>query len=210
MVELRVLTKAAILFVLLVMVAGCTSERPGTAVGVDESGTATSEASAEEETYGAPRVSDALDVDRFVKQPCLVLTQAQLTEFRVVKPGVSDTDSEIAKHSGPGCHWEREDVQPSASIIGMSFLVGNKNGLSDTYRGRSRFDFFEETTVDGFPAVFNDLSDGRENGNCNITVGISDTLTFRAREGGGPHGQIVCDRTKQLASAILDTLKAGA
>ena len=58
--------------------------------------------------------------------------------------------------------------------------------------------------------MFNDLSDGRPNGNCNITVGISDTLTFRANEQGGPRGQIVCDRTKQLAVAIIATLKAGA
>lgn len=92
----------------------------------------------------------------------------------------------------------------------MSFLTGNKKGLSDTYRGRSRFKFFEETTVEGYPAVFNDPTDERPNGNCNITVGISDTLTFRAREGGGPAGQAVCDRTKQLAAAIIATLKASA
>jgi hypothetical protein len=64
--------------------------------------------------------------------------------------------------------------------------------------------------VDGYPAVFNDLSDYRPRGDCNITVGISDTLTFRAREGAGPKGQAVCDRTKQVAAAVIATLKASA
>jgi len=93
----------------------------------------------------------------------------------------------------------------------MGFLTGNKNGLSDTYRGKDRFEYFVETTVDGYPAVFNELfSDGPSNGNCTITVGVSDSLTFIATEVGGPPGEIVCERTKEFASAILATLKAGA
>jgi Protein of unknown function (DUF3558) len=192
------------LLVILVLVSGCTSESSGTPIGRRATEPQTSE-----EAYGAPRVSDPLDVTGFLERPCAVLTPKQLAEFSVRKPGESDTESAIAKHSGPGCAWWREDTEEK-SVIGMSFLTGNKHGLSDTYRGRDRFDFFEETTVDGYPAVFDDLTDGRARGDCNITVGISDTLTFRAREGGGPEGQIICDRTKQLASAILATLKAGA
>lgn len=138
-----------------------------------------------------------------------MLTPAQLVEFTVPEPGTPDTDSAIAKNAGPGCEWWRRDTE-DGSVLGVGFLTGNKNGLSDTYRGRDRFDFFEETTVDGYPAVFDDFTDGRSRGDCNITVGISDTLTFRVREGAGPKGQIICDRTKQLASAVLTTLKAGA
>jgi hypothetical protein len=136
-----------------------------------------------------------------------VLTQTQLDGFGVSRPGEPDTDSEIAKASGPGCLWHaRPEVN---STIGISFLTGNKKGLSDTDRGRSRSTFFEETTVEGYPAVFNDPSDGRPHGDCNITVGISEMLAFRAREEGGLVGQAVCDRAKQVAAAVIATLKAG-
>jgi hypothetical protein len=213
------LRTAAVLLVMAVVAAGCTSERNGTPIVEPDStntsskppgnNPSTSVSPTTDETYGAPRVSDPLDATKFLTQPCAVLTPAQLAQFSVREPGEPDTDSEIAKNSGPGCLWERQDT-PLGSTLDMSFLTGNKKGLSDTYRGRSRFKFFEETTVEGYPAVFNDLSDGRSNGNCNITVGISDTLTFRAREGGGPAGQVVCDRTKQVAAAIIATLKASA
>ena len=183
--------------------AGCMAKQNGTpTVGSDPTGTST-----QGETYGAPRVGSPLDATRFLSQPCAVLTQAQLEGFGVSRAGEPDTDSEIARASGPGCLWHaRPEVD---STIDVSFLTGNKNGLADTYRGRSRFKFFEETTVEGYPAVFNDPSDGRPHGDCNITVGISDTLAFRAREEGGLVGQAVCDRAKQVAAAVIATLKAG-
>jgi len=185
--------------------AGCMAKQNGSpTVGSDPTGTSTS---TQGETYGAPRVGSPLDAARFLSQPCAVLTQAQLEGFGVSRAGEPDTDSEIARASGPGCLWHaRPEVD---STIDVSFLTGNKNGLADTYRGRSRFKFFEETTVEGYPAVFNDPSDGRPHGDCNITVGISDTLAFRAREEGGLVGQAVCDRAKQVAAAVIATLKAG-
>lgn len=190
--------------VVAVAVVGCTSVRAGTPVGEGSAG-----ASSSVGTYGAPRVSDPVDVTGFLDRPCAVLTAAQLAEFGVEEPGEPDTESTIAKNAGPGCVWHRRDTS-SGSSLGMGFTTGNKNGLSDIYRGKSRFEFFVETTVDGYPAVFRDLSDGRPHGDCTITVGISDTLTFLASETGGPEGQIVCDRTKEVATAILATLKAGA
>jgi len=61
--------------------------------------------------------------------------------------------------------------------------------------------------VDGYPGVFAGLDDGRAQGSCDIAVGISDTLTFRASEQGGRKGQGSCDRAKQVAAAVIATLK---
>jgi Protein of unknown function (DUF3558) len=186
-------------------VVGCTSVQAGTPVAAGRA------SATEEETYGAPRVSEPVDASAFLTRPCAVLTPAQLAEFGISQPGESDTDSAIARHSGPGCLWEQDNTPTTlASTFDVSFLTGNKHGLSDTYRGRDRFRLFEEITVDDHPAVINDMADVRLQGTCNITVGISDTLTFRTAEIGGPRGQDTCVRTKRFAAAILTTLKAGA
>jgi hypothetical protein len=131
-----------------------------------------------------------------------------LKDFGISQPGKPTTTGATAERAGPFCTWTADPAVNST--VGVGFLTGNKNGLSDTYRGRSRFGYFEETTVEGYPAVFNDLDDGRPSGICNITIGISDTLTFRATEQGGRKGQASCDRAKQVAASVITTLKAGA
>lgn len=206
----RVLVTGSVVSVTVAVLAGCTTGVAGTAVpdSADPTASESTVPTSEPDTYGAPRVDDPLDASRFLTDPCAVLTRAQLTGFGVSKPGEPDTDSAIAVHSGPGCVWVAESEVNS--VIGASFLSGNKNGLSDTYRGRDRFDgYFEPTTVDGYPAVFNDIGDGRPQGDCNITVGISDTLTFRAAEHGGRDAQGACDRATQVAAAVIQTIKGG-
>ena len=161
------------------------------------------------EMHGAPPVLKPLDASGFLENPCKLLTEQQKAEFTIRRPGLLKKKGLIAETAGPGCQWFRED-RPERSSFGMGFLTGNKHGLSDTYRGRDRFEYFVETTVDGYPAVFNELSvQSPPEGDCTITVGVSDTLTFRASELGGPKGGVVCDRTKEFASARLATLKAG-
>jgi hypothetical protein len=92
----------------------------------------------------------------------------------------------------------------------VGFVTGNKNGLSDTYRGGAEAfpGYFEPTEVSGYPAVFNDLTDQRPNGACNITVGISETLAFRSSFTAGPDdGAKSCDLVKRVAAAVITTLK---
>ncbi|WP_154814400.1 DUF3558 domain-containing protein [Actinophytocola xinjiangensis] len=179
--------------------AGCTSTISGTPY----------RSASTLEMYGAPPVLKPLEVSGFLGNPCKVLTQPQMAELTILEPGTPRTTGPIWEND-PGCQWFREDI-PSRSVVGMGFLPSNKHGLSDTYRGRDRFEYFIETTVDGYPAVFNETSaEAPPEGDCTVTVGVSDTLTFRASENGGPKGGVVCERTKEFASAILATLKAGA
>lgn len=154
---------------------------------------------------GAPQVTDPLDATRFLTEPCSVLSQNQLATFDVSRPGIPTTTGAVAEHSGPYCSWHA--AAELASTIGVGFLTGNENGLSDTYRGRDQFGYFVPTTVEGYPAVFVDGSDGRDSGRCNITVGISDQLAFRASEHGRLDAQGSCDRARQVAAAALATLK---
>jgi Protein of unknown function (DUF3558) len=195
----------------LVLLAGCAHDQGGAATTGGPTGstdTVVPESTAPSTAGAAPKVTKPLDASKFLTKPCTVLTAAQRKDFNISRPGEPDTDSTIAKFSGPGCSW-RNDDEPVSTGYFMSFLSGNKNGLSDTYRGgKEAFPgYFEPTEVDGYPAVFNDLSDGRPSGACNITVGISDTLTFRASE-QGTRGAKSCDGAKAVASAVIQTLKA--
>lgn len=198
--------------ILASLLTACTTTTNGQpSAGPDSPTTSNSESPATttpSDTNGAPRVTRPLDAGRLLAQPCDALNPTQLATFGVSTPGKPTTTGAVAEHAGPYCIWH---AAPEVnSTISVGFLTGNKNGLSDTYRGRDDFDYFEETTVDGYPAVFADGHDGRPVGACGITVGISDTLTIRALEQGNRKGQASCDRAKQLAAAVLATLKGNA
>jgi hypothetical protein len=105
---------------------------------------------------------------------------------------------------GPRCAWHG-----TTGSIGVGFLTRNKGGLSDTYRVRELNAYFIETTVDGYPAVFTEGSDGRATGHCGLIVGISDTLTFDVLESGRLDAEGACARAKQVAAAVVTTMKAG-
>ena len=122
-------------------------------------------------------------------------------------PGKTDTDSAVAKSSGPSCLWINSDT---ATGIGVSFITGNKNGLADLYRANEEgkwTGYWEETTVSGYPGVFHDVTDARARGSCILAVGVTDTLTFLVDISGRLKEQS-CDFAKQVAAAVLATVKA--
>jgi hypothetical protein len=157
--------------------------------------------------HGAPRVANPLNATRFLPKPCEVLTPAQLQTLELPAPRKSDTDSPLAKAAGPSCLWQNSDTR---STVGVALMSGNKNGLSDTYSVPERWakGYFEPTEVDGYPAVFNDSGDFRGQGDCQITVGITDTLAFSASESGRLKERS-CDRAKQVAAMVIQTIRSG-
>jgi hypothetical protein len=196
----------------VVVVAGCSSVEagqptapPGVSTSESASPPESSTRPSEDNTYGAPRVTVALDASRFLPRPCDVLTPTQMKTFGISKPGEPTTTGAIAEKVGPFCTWTAD--REVDSTVGVGFIAGNKHGLSDIYRGRSRFKYFDETSVNGYPAVFADTVDSRAQGVCDIIVGISDNLAYHALEEGGRKGQGSCDRAKQVAAAVIATLK---
>lgn len=187
----------------------CTTSSAGTPTsepGRPSSSSTGSAPSSDSDTYGAPRVENPLDATRFLNDPCSVLTPAQLTTFGVSRPGTGDTESPIAKAAGPICNWHADPGVDST--IGVTWQRGNKNGLADLYRMRDEVtEYFIETTVSGYPAVFNSPVDSRNDGHCGIAVGVSDTLTFTASESGTLDAEGACARAKQVAAAVIVTMK---
>lgn len=208
------LTKvSAMIAVAVLLVAGCSDTQSGTATpATTTGGTNTGTGRTTPTTTssgGAPSVKNELDASKYIPQPCAILSAATLKQLNISRPGTPDTDSSIAKSSGPFCTWHTDD-EPVGRTYGVGFLTGNKNGLSDIYRGgKDAFPgYFEPTEVDGYPAVFNGLTENRASGGCNITVGISKALAFNvAIESSKDVGRQGCDLVKNLAATVIKTLK---
>lgn len=179
------------------VIAGCSVAEGGQP-------TPTTGSSTQDETSGAPRVKDPLDTDRFLTEPCGVLGQPQLVDLSITQPGVPTTTGAVAENVGPSCTWQNSEL---ANTIGVGFLTGNEKGLSDTYRGRDEFEYFEPIMVEGYPAVFAGDPDLRSSGTCVLVVGISDSLAIDATQQGDLDAQGSCDRAEQVATAALETLK---
>ncbi|GAB3439842.1 DUF3558 domain-containing protein [Actinophytocola sediminis] len=189
----------------VVVTAGCSSEENGNPTAQPTTSTSESSAPSADETHGAPLVDTPLDATAFLTQPCTTLSKAQLATFDVSRPGIETTTGAVAENAGPFCTWH---ANPDlGSTIGVGFLTGNENGLSDTYRGRDQFKYFEPVTVAEYPAVYASSPDLRARGTCVIVVGISDSLTFRTTEQGRLGAQGSCDRALQVATAALATLR---
>lgn len=64
----------------------------------------------------------------------------------------------------------------------------------------------EPTTVDGYPGVWQEGVDLRDEGHCTISVGITDQLhisVFSRRA----EPSTACDQVKEIAGAVVDTLR---
>lgn len=98
------------------------------------------------------------------------------------------------------------------SSFSVTFLTGNENGLADVYLGKkqNQWEYFEPTTVGGYPAVYAGSPDLRDLGECDLGVGISDKLHFTVIIQGHGNKEGSCGAAREVASAALTTMKGGA
>jgi hypothetical protein len=193
--------------VTMAVMVGCTETaagNPGPTSDGGESSESVPPSSEESDRNGAPSVSEPLDADRFIADPCAALTQEQVAGFGFTGPGTPQTEGAIADQVGPGCIWQ--GTAEEVGSIGVTYLTGLENGLADVYGTRDRYKYFEETTVSGYPAVVGDTVDGRDIGRCGIAVGVSDSLAFSALEQGDLDPVGACERAEQVAAAVIETM----
>ena len=196
---------------MVVAVAGCsvsTSGTPTTAITVGTSTDSTRpptspSKSAPANRYGAPHVENPLDATKYLTQPCAAISPRLLQSLGLPTQGEPDTEGAAAS-GAPACNWWAGD-----ELAHATFLQGNKNGLADLYHQHEYFKdhkYWEETTVEGYPAVFYDTVDDRSAGRCSIAVGLNDSLAVAVRE-SGRLGAGSCERAKNVALAMVQTLK---
>ncbi|WP_116202500.1 DUF3558 domain-containing protein [Amycolatopsis circi] len=150
-----------------------------------------------------PRVTQPLDVAKYERAPCSLLTQAQAAEvFNAVR------NRKIAGNVAPVCTWNNSEN--SSLAIG---LLPGQGGLATVYQNRSSSGYFEPApSVDGYPAVFTNVLDNRSDGGCQIAVGVradeaftSSVILFKQ----SPAYDDPCAVALKAATAVVATLEAG-
>ncbi|GGS16235.1 MULTISPECIES: DUF3558 domain-containing protein [Actinokineospora] len=156
---------------------------------------------AENDRYGAPSVENPLDATKQLKDPCSSLTADQQRALGNLEAFGSDPED-----TDPSCLWKTPDL---VTFV-VSYIVPNKNGLADLYRGQEQgqWEYWEPTTVNGYPAVYQHASDNRSRGYCTISVGVTDQLHFSVFSRRA-EPKTACDQVKEVAAAVVDTLKNG-
>lgn len=95
----------------------------------------------------------------------------------------------------------------------MQFELANSGGLSTLYERRADKDLWLELPpIEGYPAVAASTRDTRNQGDCTVVVGVTDSLEFSvgATLSRAKQGQIdPCEPTQLAAKLILQTVKKG-
>lgn len=157
------------------------------------------------ESTAPPRVPEPLAAEAERAYPCASLTDAQ-----AVAAGAPPGTEHRALHdaTGAACLWE-----PGASAEGAKITVSwpsDTPGLDALYGLRGEQAYFEQTRVQGYPAVFADQEDRRER-HCVLHVGVADDAAFYTAADtfgeGGP--QDPCGAARRAAESVVDNLRRG-
>ncbi|GAA4537296.1 DUF3558 domain-containing protein [Amycolatopsis samaneae] len=155
----------------------------------------------------APAVPQPLNVTKYLADPCTSLTQAHYQRLGAKGPGERHDNAD----GNPDCAWrlgKLGDIQ-----LDVTYFANVPEGLSRLYAlktsGYWEKGYFEPTSVDGYPAVYASIGDWRKDGDCQLNVGASDQLYFFVLVQARP-GDDSCTAVRNVASAVLDTIKKGA
>lgn len=159
----------------------------------------------------APKVAHPIDTAKYQAAPCTLLTAAQVGTFGITTPGKVNSDSNAL---GPGCIWANPD---NGQTFEVQFITANKAGLTALYINKDVIvnggGYWEATTIQGYPGVFNSQLDSRKTGDCSLAVGVTDTLTYNVAvtaDRSTPQYNDPCGMATQIADMVMTTLRGGA
>ncbi|MET8994994.1 DUF3558 domain-containing protein [Amycolatopsis sp. NPDC004169] len=197
---------------LLLAAVACSTTNPGKpAVSSPVPGAASlSESSDAVPGPGVPQVLQPIDVARFKQEPCLALTDSQVTEL--LGSGVSGKP-DLQAPAGPTCSWDSVDV--SQAGIGVIFMNADRLGLASVYAARGKqYQFFQPMeSLDGFPTVAYGVSDERSSrGRCAVAIGVSDTQAVDVHVAQSEKNigrKDPCSAAHDIAAQVLGNLRGG-
>lgn len=100
------------------------------------------------------------------------------------------------------------------NAIDVSPLPENKNGLSDIYTGNDahKYQLFEPTTIDEYPAAYAEVTNTRSTGFCTLVVALTDQLTVlvETQIGDGVNKTNPCPIAAKVGAAMIEHLKGAA
>ena len=203
-VRRNIITLGAALVVTL-LAASCSS----TATGAPSS-SATTSATTETSTTdlaGAPHIANPLDTSKAQQNPCGTVQTAQLTAL-----GIGTTPKVTSTTLGPACTWSGSDTATRTNANGSVTFLTAGSGLSSVYSARSTYAVFQVwPAVDGYPAVSALPVDERPHGNCDVTVGVSDSLALDVSyyANDAQYKSDPCGAAQRLASDAVSNIKDG-
>lgn len=150
----------------------------------------------------APAVGVPLDATAFASDACKSLTRSQTEAL-----GISPQGEQIEPRD---CSWK---FGANLDWVVQLFYTTVEGGLQNDYdkHASGAYDnggYFEPTTIDGYPAVFSNLSDFRARGTCDLNVGIDGHTTFHVTV-TGQAGKDNCKAASTVASNVIETIKSG-
>ncbi|HEV7950160.1 MAG TPA: DUF3558 domain-containing protein [Glaciihabitans sp.] len=152
----------------------------------------------------APQVPNPLDASKFEQDPCTVLSQAQASQVANLTTS-SKADGNVA----PICSWADNDH----NTVAFGFVPGN-GGLSTVYKNQDNKSGYFKVAPDvaGYPAAFFGSHDDRNDGGCQVAVGVSndEVITISADfRNSSPYYSDPCSMAVKAAEAAMATLKGG-
>jgi hypothetical protein len=200
----------------VILLAGCTTTTAGQATSVPgsapETGSDTTTQSSEPgsdelPSHGAPKVTDPLDTTKFQENPCLSLTSEQSDSVFELSPSGEPYESELGK----ACKWRNDSTRGEVDVV---FLDKDPRGLSAEYEVNEdgRWAYFEELTLEGYPAVARSQVDRRDGGACTIVVGASDEIAFEVPvqlSTANIGNRDACAVAEDVTKEVIKTMKAG-
>lgn len=179
--------------------AACSS---GTDVGTIPPATSDGLASSSPAAQLAPRVPSPLPTDALIADPCTSSLSADQVYKLGLDPGTRSDDQ-----TGPTCKWR--SAAYSSNVVFLGPMTANKNGLSDIYADNPKEKYFEPTTINGYPAVYADVTDNRTGGDCLLWVGVTDQLSVSvsAQILDGPNKSNPCPVVERVATAMVQHLQ---
>ncbi|WP_216212141.1 DUF3558 domain-containing protein [Amycolatopsis aidingensis] len=188
------------------LLAACGGETGGSPA-LSESGEETSAGSSQppqSEQGAAPRVPEPLPVDGILADPCTALSDTQLSQIGLTAPGTNrDT------RTGPECVWKSATFQDNS--VSISPMTANDNGLDGIYANEPEDEYFEPTTIGGYPAVYANVIDSRSDGDCVLWLGVTDQLAVSVitQIARGPNETDPCPVNERVGEAMIEQLKRG-
>lgn len=158
-------------------------------------------------TTDVPSVENPLDISGFLDDPCTSLTDEQITEYL---GSDTDEDDKTNLSAGPSCAWY-SGMRSNAQISVTYPQLGN-DGLAALYHNREHAAYFlVMAPAGGYPAIASSTMDKRDEGDCLVTVGTSDTeyVHINMYLGDRSAGQVdPCDAAHEVATTVVGNIRS--
>ncbi|HEY3690518.1 MAG TPA: DUF3558 domain-containing protein [Pseudonocardiaceae bacterium] len=154
-------------------------------------------------TWRPIQVDHPLAIDNYIADPCASLTADQGARFSATDAGRPRLTVGL-----PSCDWSFGASGRISVNVAYDPYDWGLGGIEALHREGLLVGYYIPTSVEGYPAAYNAVGDGRPFGSCDLTVGtapmVDVTVSFNSERGDDG-----CTAAKNLATAVIQTIRTG-